>query len=389
MASAMVDGWVRADPAGASRIVVSDRGSGRAGRLAELHGVAVAGSNRDLVERADIVVVAVKPIDVERVLREVSGLITPERAVLSVAAGVATTTLETIVDEDVPVFRCHAERRRARVRGHAVLRRGPLRRQDAEARRARVARAARHRRAARGAAVRRRDGARRLGSGVPRPRSSRRSRTRASSRACRAAKARELILSTMVGTAGLLDDVRHVVLRPASHGHLTRGHGGGRPRADGAGRACGAASSTACSRRCGGPPSSDEQLHGRHARHFVRSFVQIYVLLILVWIVLGYFRLPYNHLALAVPRIPRRDDRSRTLRVWRRILPMFGPLDLSPMVGIIALLAARADRDQRARRLPAAAVRTGRKRRNGANGTPCRRVRSRYDTCASRGARSA
>ena len=50
-------------------------------------------------------VVAVKPIDVERVLREVSGLITPERAVLSVAAGVATTTLETIVDEDVPVFR--------------------------------------------------------------------------------------------------------------------------------------------------------------------------------------------------------------------------------------------------------------------------------------------
>jgi pyrroline-5-carboxylate reductase len=105
MASAMVDGWVRADAARASRIVVSDRGSGRAGRLAELRGVSVAGSNRELVERADIVIVAVKPIDVERVLREVSGLITPERAVLSVAAGVATTTLETIVDEDVPVFR--------------------------------------------------------------------------------------------------------------------------------------------------------------------------------------------------------------------------------------------------------------------------------------------
>jgi pyrroline-5-carboxylate reductase len=105
MASAMIDGWVRADAARASRIVVSDRGSGRAGRLGELRGVAVAGSNRDLVERSDIVVVAVKPIDVERVLREVSGLITPERAVLSVAAGVATTTLETIVDEDVPVFR--------------------------------------------------------------------------------------------------------------------------------------------------------------------------------------------------------------------------------------------------------------------------------------------
>jgi pyrroline-5-carboxylate reductase len=105
MAAAMVDGWVRADPARAARIVVCDRGSGRAGRLAELRGVSVARSNRELVERANIVIVAVKPIDVERVLREVSGLITADRAVLSVAAGVATSTLETIVDENVPVFR--------------------------------------------------------------------------------------------------------------------------------------------------------------------------------------------------------------------------------------------------------------------------------------------
>jgi pyrroline-5-carboxylate reductase len=106
MASAMVDGWLRADPDRASRIVVSDRGSGRAARLAETRSVSVAASNRELVERSEIVIVAVKPIDVERVLREVSGLITPDRSVLSVAAGVATTTLETIVDEDVPVFRC-------------------------------------------------------------------------------------------------------------------------------------------------------------------------------------------------------------------------------------------------------------------------------------------
>jgi pyrroline-5-carboxylate reductase len=105
MASAMVDGFVRADPARAQRIVVSDRGSGRAAALGERHGVAVAASNRELVERAAIIVVAVKPIDVERVLREVSGLIARDRAVVSIAAGVATTTLETIVDEEVPVFR--------------------------------------------------------------------------------------------------------------------------------------------------------------------------------------------------------------------------------------------------------------------------------------------
>jgi YggT family protein len=71
---------------------------------------------------------------------------------------------------------------------------------------------------------------------------------------------------------------------------------------------------------------------------FVRSFVQIYVLLILVWVVLGYFRLPYN---VWLSRIRRfLDDTVQPyLRLWRRILPMFGPLDLSPMIGVIALLA--------------------------------------------------
>ena len=71
---------------------------------------------------------------------------------------------------------------------------------------------------------------------------------------------------------------------------------------------------------------------------FVRSFIQIYILLMLVWIVLGYFRLPYN---VWLSRIRRFLDETVTpyMRLWRRILPMFGPLDLSPMVGIIALLA--------------------------------------------------
>src|SRR3954453_10081159 len=105
MATAMVDGWMRAEPERAGRIIVTDRGSGRATRLAERHGLRAAASNRELTEQADIVVISVKPIDVERVLREVSELVTPRKAVASVAAGVATTTMENILDEDAPVFR--------------------------------------------------------------------------------------------------------------------------------------------------------------------------------------------------------------------------------------------------------------------------------------------
>jgi pyrroline-5-carboxylate reductase len=105
MASAMVRGWVRADPAMADRILVTDRGSGRAAALAEHHGVRHLVENTDVAREADVVVLCVKPIDVERVLREVGELITPTKAIASVAAGVRTATLETILDVDAPVFR--------------------------------------------------------------------------------------------------------------------------------------------------------------------------------------------------------------------------------------------------------------------------------------------
>jgi pyrroline-5-carboxylate reductase len=105
MASAMVRGWVRADAGMAGRLLVTDRGSGRAAGLAETLGVRHVERNEDVVREADVVVLCVKPIDVERVLREVVDLVTPDKAIASVAAGVRTSTLETILDVDAPVFR--------------------------------------------------------------------------------------------------------------------------------------------------------------------------------------------------------------------------------------------------------------------------------------------
>jgi pyrroline-5-carboxylate reductase len=105
IASAMVTGWCAADPAMGERIVVTDRGSGRAAALAERYGLRHLAANADVVAAADIVVLCVKPIDVEKVLREVSGLVTPRKSIASVAAGVGTATLETILDVDAPVFR--------------------------------------------------------------------------------------------------------------------------------------------------------------------------------------------------------------------------------------------------------------------------------------------
>jgi pyrroline-5-carboxylate reductase len=106
MASAMVGGWVRDDASMGERIFLTDRGSGRAGKLADTSGATVVdGGNRALVEQVDALVLCVKPVDIENVLREVSDLVKPGMVVASVAAGVQTATIENLLDDDVAVLR--------------------------------------------------------------------------------------------------------------------------------------------------------------------------------------------------------------------------------------------------------------------------------------------
>jgi uncharacterized protein YggT (Ycf19 family) len=72
-------------------------------------------------------------------------------------------------------------------------------------------------------------------------------------------------------------------------------------------------------------------------QQFVNIFVFVYILLILVYIVLSWVRLPYS---LWLNRIQRflYDVCDPYLRLFRKVLPPLGPLDLSPMVGVIVLV---------------------------------------------------
>lgn len=66
MAAAMARGWA----GGPERLLFSDRGSGRAAELAREVGGEAVGSNAQLAEAADLVVLAVKPAHLEEVARE-------------------------------------------------------------------------------------------------------------------------------------------------------------------------------------------------------------------------------------------------------------------------------------------------------------------------------
>ena len=69
---------------------------------------------------------------------------------------------------------------------------------------------------------------------------------------------------------------------------------------------------------------------------FVQVFIYVYSILILAYIITSWVRLPYS---VWLNRIQRflYDVCDPYLRLWRRILPTFGPLDLSPVVGVAFL----------------------------------------------------
>jgi YggT family protein len=71
-------------------------------------------------------------------------------------------------------------------------------------------------------------------------------------------------------------------------------------------------------------------------QRWVYSFAQVYTILVIAWIILQWVRLPYSIWINRV-RTFLDDTVSPYVGLFRRFLPMLGPLDLSPMVAIIAL----------------------------------------------------
>jgi YggT family protein len=73
------------------------------------------------------------------------------------------------------------------------------------------------------------------------------------------------------------------------------------------------------------------------ANRFIDDFIYVYMLLIFVYILTSWVRLPYS------PWLRRIQDFLREvcepyLRIFRRVIPPLGPLDLSPVVAIVFLI---------------------------------------------------
>lgn len=85
-------------------LVVSEKRAERADELRARHGVQVT-DNASAVEGADVVLLVVKPQDVATVLAEIAGGVAPGAVVVSLAAGIRTSTIEAALVDGVAVVR--------------------------------------------------------------------------------------------------------------------------------------------------------------------------------------------------------------------------------------------------------------------------------------------
>jgi pyrroline-5-carboxylate reductase len=86
-------------------IAATARRAERVEELRERHGVRATLSNTEATAGAALVVIAVKPQDIDALLGEIGGLVSPDQTVLTIAAAIPTAQIESRLRDGVPVVR--------------------------------------------------------------------------------------------------------------------------------------------------------------------------------------------------------------------------------------------------------------------------------------------
>ena len=105
MASAIIKGIIKTNYINPENVIASKSSPDNLENVSKNLGIKITLDNKEVAKFGDIIFLAVKPNQIEGVLREIKDFITPEKLIVSVAAGVKISFIEALLPEGAKVVR--------------------------------------------------------------------------------------------------------------------------------------------------------------------------------------------------------------------------------------------------------------------------------------------
>ncbi|TYR82504.1 pyrroline-5-carboxylate reductase [Priestia megaterium] len=106
MAEAMISGLLSTKQLQPTQITVTNHSNNeRLHNLRTQYGINITRNLSLLVEKSDVLILAIKPKDVAESIEEIKMYVQPRHLVISVLAGVSTTSIVSLFQQDIPVVR--------------------------------------------------------------------------------------------------------------------------------------------------------------------------------------------------------------------------------------------------------------------------------------------
>jgi len=105
MAEALIKGLLTSKVLSPDKIITSDVSRKRLDFISSHYGVKTTEDNKKVIKSADLIILAVKPDTIGKVLNEIKGLINPSKIIISIAAGVTTSFITKCITKRSKVVR--------------------------------------------------------------------------------------------------------------------------------------------------------------------------------------------------------------------------------------------------------------------------------------------
>lgn len=105
MCQSLIEGWLKKNVFKPNEIFVSNRTPGKVKKLSQQWGIQECATNEQVVESAEVVILAMKPQDLVQAVEPLGSIFNEGQLVVSLAAGISLSKLKKILPKNVRIIR--------------------------------------------------------------------------------------------------------------------------------------------------------------------------------------------------------------------------------------------------------------------------------------------